>query len=192
MNSSNQEENRAVSSPKDVFMQLLVIIALYISAVSFGLLLFNYIDLWFPDPLVDFYARTSGSIRWALASLTIVFPVYLWLAWTLAREMGRDPAKRELKIRKWLVYFTLFAAAVIIIGDLVTLIYNFLNGDLSARFVLKVVSVLAIALAVFVYYIWNLKQGTAALLDSRMRWFVWVVTAVVVAATVSGFFVVGS
>src|SRR3989344_2356957 len=128
MNSSNQEENRAVSSPKDVFMQLLVMIALYISAVSFGMLLFNYIDLWFPDPLVDFYARTSGSIRWALASLTIVFPVYLWLAWTLAREMSRDPAKRELKIRKWLVYFTLFAAAVIIIGDLVYLIYKFLHG----------------------------------------------------------------
>lgn len=192
MNSNNQEENRAASSPKDVFMQLLVMITLYISAISFGALLFNYIDLWFPDPLADFYARTSGSIRWALASLVIVFPVYAWLAWTLAREMTRNPAKRELKIRKWLLYFTLFAAAVIIIGDLVTLIYNFLGGDLSARFVLKVAAVLIIALAVFVYYLWNLKHGTAALLDTRMRWFVWVVTAIVVTATVGGFFVVGS
>lgn len=189
---SDSELGSSKSSPKDVFMHLLAIITLYVSAVSFGVLLFQYINLRFPDPLTDFYSQSSSAIRWALASLVIVFPVYVWLAWSLAKEMTREPLKQELKTRKWLLYFTLFAAAVIIIGDLVTLIYNFLGGDLSARFVLKVIAVFFIALAVFVYYLWSLKKGTAALRDERMRWFVFGITALVVAAIVYGFFVAGS
>lgn len=189
---SNNGLNLPKSSPKDVFMHLLAMVTLYASAVSFGVLLFQYIELSFPDPLTDFYSRSSSAIRWALASLVIIFPAYFWLAWTLAREMTREPLKQEVKTRKWLLYFTLFAAAVVIIGDLVTLIFNFLNGDLSARFVLKVLAVLFIALAVFVYYLWNLRKGAAALSDPRMRWFVFSVTALVVAAVVYGFFAAGS
>src|SRR5438132_4874360 len=43
---------------------------------------------------------------------------------------------------KWLIYLTLFVAALIIIGDLVSLIYNFLGGDVTIKFVLKALSVL--------------------------------------------------
>ena len=126
----NSNEPLAKTGPREVFFHLLAIVTLYLSAISFGALLFQYIDRFFPDPLVDYYPRLSGAIRWAIASLVIVFPVYLWLSWTLRREEIRDPARRELKVRKWLLYFTLFVAAVVINGDLVALIYNFLGGDL--------------------------------------------------------------
>lgn len=185
-------EARAQGGPRDVFIHLLAMITLYISAVSFGSLLFQYINRWFPDPLVDQYAYASGSIRWALASLVIVFPVYVWVSRLLAREMLEHTEKRELRIRRWLLYFTLFAAAVVIIGDLVALVYNFLGGDLSTRFVLKILAVLSIAAAVFVYYLWNLRHEAMASKDERMRFFVWAAVAIVVAATIGGFFLVGS
>lgn len=189
MNSNN---GLSKSGPKDVFTHLLAIVTLYISAVSFGALIFQYIDRFFPDPLVDLYAYPSGAIRWAIASLVVVFPVYVWLSWTLRRDEVRNPEKRELKIRKWLLYFTLFAASAVIIGDLIMLIYNFLGGDLSARFVLKILAVLFVALVVFGYYLWNLKSEQMAVSDPRMRWFVFFVAAVVAAATIGGFFMVGS
>lgn len=183
------------TTPKDFFLHLLSIISLYIAAVSFGILLFQYIDRFFPDPLVDAYYVLQGSasaMRWALASLVIVFPVYVWVSWYLARDMEQSPEKRELRIRKWLLYFTLFVAAVVIIGDLVALIYNFLGGDLSVRFILKVFAILFIAGIVFGYYLWNLRTERRATKDPRMRVFVFGVVAVVLVSIIAGFFFVGS
>ena len=181
------------TSPKDFFLHLLAIVTLYISAVSFGALIFQFINKFFPDPLVDFYgASFAGPIRWAIASLVIVFPAYVWISWFLAKDTELHPEKRELKIRKWLFYFTLFAAAIVIIGDLVALIYNFLGGDLSVRFVLKILTILFIAASVFGYYLWNLRVEQMASRAPRMKWFVFGVIAAVSVATIYGFFVVGS
>lgn len=183
------------TTPKDFFLHFLSIVSLYIAAVSFGVLLFQYIDRFFPDPLTDVYyaAQSSASaMRWALASLVIVFPVYIWISWYLARDIERHTEKRELRIRKWLLYFTLFVAAVVIIGDLVALIYNFLGGDLSARFILKVCAILFIAGIVFGYYLWNLRTERRAVQDPRMRIFVFAITAFVVVSIIAGFFFVGS
>lgn len=181
------------NSPRDFFLHLLAIAALYLSAVSFGTLIFQFINKFFPDPLAELYQGSfAGPLRWAVASLVIVFPTYVWVAWFLARDVVRHPEKRELKIRKWLFYFTLFAAAVVIIGDLVALIYNFLDGALSARFILKILTVFFIAASVFGYYLWNLRMERMASRDPRMKWFVFGVVAVVSIATLYGFFVVGS
>ena len=68
------------------------------------------------------------------------------------------PEKRNLRIRKWLIYFTLFAAALIIIGDLVALIFSLLGGELTVRFLLKVVTIFFVAGSVFYYYLWDLRR----------------------------------
>lgn len=150
------------TSPRDVFLHLLAIITLYVSAVSFGVLWFQYVNVLIPDVLQgDNYYAYSGvyqAMRWSIASLIIVFPAYLWTSWFLNKAYIADPAKRNIRIRKWLVYFTLFAAALIMLGDLVRIVYNLLNGELTARFVLKVIVVFFIAGSVFIYYFWDLKK----------------------------------
>ncbi len=150
------------TSPKDVFLHLLSIIALYTSGVAFLLLIFQYINVLFPDTTVDgnYYAFQSAmtAIRWSISSLIIVFPVYMTSVWFLNKSYVKTPAKRKLWVRKWLVYFTLFAASLIIIGDLVTLINNLLNGELTLRFLLKVLSVFFVAGSTFYYYLWELRN----------------------------------
>ena len=51
----------------------------------------------------------------------------------------------------------LFIGAMTLIGDVITLIYNFLGGELTTRFVLKVVTVAVIAGAVIAYYFADLR-----------------------------------
>ena len=53
---------------------------------------------------------------------------------------------------------TLFVAAAVIIGDLTALVYNFLGGEMSLRFAIKVITVAAIAGGIFGYYLWDLRQ----------------------------------
>jgi hypothetical protein len=147
--------------PRDVFLHLLAIFTLYFSAGSFWSLIFNYINISIPDPLEqNSYALTSAysSIRWSIASLIIVFPTYILVTKYLNKIYSSDPEKLSLRIRKWLIYLTLFVAAVIIIGDLVTLVYNLLGGDLTVRFILKVLTVLFIAGSIFSYYLWDLRK----------------------------------
>lgn len=183
--------NSAKTGPKDVFGQLLAIIGLYVSVISFGILIFGLIDINFPDVLsYDFY--NQQAIRWPLATLVVVFPLFVWWNSYIQRDIERNPEKKELKSRKWFLYFTLFAAAIVIIGDLVSLVFRFLNGDLTIQFILKVLTVFVIAAAVFVYYLWNIRKEKPALKDPKMKWFVYVVIALGAFFIVYGFFTAGS
>src|SRR3989344_3154358 len=155
-------DHRAKTGPKDVFLHLLAIITLYASAISFSVLLFQYINVLIPDPLgVGGYYYAQGAnqtIRWSLAMLMVIFPVFLGANWFLNKDYRAHPEKRNARIRKWLLYFTLFVAALIIIGDVVALIYNLLGGELTARFLLKMLTILFVAGSVFGYYLADIRK----------------------------------
>ncbi|MDP3934630.1 MAG: DUF5671 domain-containing protein [Candidatus Giovannonibacteria bacterium] len=185
------------AGPKDVFLQLLNIIALYVSAGMFINLIFSYINIWLPDTLSENYytlLAARSSVRWAIASLIVVFPVYIWATWFLNKGYAAMPEKREMKIRKWLLYFTLFLAGIIIIGDLVTLIYNLLQGELTTRFLLKIFTVLIVAGGIFGYYILDIKNKAPASPSQGgpHKIFAYSVSAIMLVAIVGGFFLVGS
>jgi hypothetical protein len=181
------------ASPKHVFLHLFVIIMLYYSTVNFLILMFQYINRWIPDQLAqtDYYQLmySSSLIRFALASLIIVFPVFIFTSRYMQKVYAESPAVKEMRTRKWLIYFTLFIAALVIIGDLVRIILTFLQGEMTSRFILKAVSVLIVAAAIFFYYIRDLKQEKKL---ASTKYFVWAVIVVVTAAVVSGFFIIGS
>lgn len=183
-------EKHIKSTPKDVFMHLLLIGALYVSVISFLTLLFQYINAIFPD-LLDFsFNRIYDIIRWGTSALIVTFPVFILISWLIAKDFALHPAKRELRSRKWLVYFTLFIAAVTIIVDLITLVFNFLGGDLTMRFFLKTLVVLIVAAGVFGYYFWDIKRtDKASNIPKRLRW---ITSFVVLVTIVSGFFIIGS
>lgn len=147
-------------SAQEAFMYLLLFLTLYISAISFGTLLFQFINQWLPNVLEDGY-RTSyrlSIIRQSTAAIIIAYPIYLWITKKLRDAIKRDPEKRASKIRKWLTYITLFIAAGIIIGDLIALVFNLLSGDMTLRFLLKVLTVGGIAGLIFGYYLWDMKR----------------------------------
>lgn len=151
---------RPYLSAREAFLYLLLFTTLYLSAYYFGSLLFEFIERAFPDPAVTSYAWTSPMerIRWASASVVVAFPVFLFVSRHVGRELARQPVKRLSAVRRWLTYLTLFVTASFLIGDLITLVYNALGGELTVRFALKVLVVGAIAGTVFGYYLWDLRQ----------------------------------
>jgi len=182
------------STPRDVFSHLLAVVTLYISIGAFIALIFQYVDIWYPDQVYGTYysfRAASAVIQNAMAALIVVWPVYLGMLWLLSKDVAGDPEKRELRIRKWLFNLTLFIAALAIIIDLITLINSFLSGELTARFALKVLTVLVVAGVVFGYYLWDLKRDADA--KTKIPKFVaWIISIVVVVCIVGGFIFVGS
>jgi hypothetical protein len=77
----------------------------------------------------------------------------------IVREFETHPEKLESAVRKWLTYIALLIAAGVVVGDLITFLTLFLRGELTARFVAKVVTVLLIAGGVFWYYLGSLRRA---------------------------------
>lgn len=147
-------------SAREAFLYLVLFLTLYITAVSFGTLLFSFVERAIPDVLQGIYYGTGNlsTIRNSTAALIITFPIFVVLTRILEKGLERDPQKRGSKVRKWLTYLTLFIAAVSIIVDLIILVGSLLSGELTARFLLKVAIVLLIAGTAFGYYLWDLRR----------------------------------
>lgn len=161
---------RARLSARDAFLYLVMFAMLYISAFHLGNLIFQVINLNFPDPLLQEHGygmnlddMARDAIRFATASLIVAFPVFLLTAYRISRDVQQDPTRRNSGVRKWLTYLTLFVAACILVGDLITLLYSLLAGELTVRIALKVVTVGLIAGAILIYYLREMRMDDEAL-----------------------------
>ncbi|MBI5755027.1 hypothetical protein HZA41_02305 [Candidatus Peregrinibacteria bacterium] len=179
------------TSPRDVFLYLLAIITLYISIWRFIALIFEYIHAFFPDEVSWHFTQSSEEIRASMAALIVGFPVYLGITWFLRKDIISHPEKREFWARKWLLHLTLFFAAITIIVDLIILVNNFLNGELTVRFLLKVLTVLIVSATVFGYYFWDLKRDTLPT-SKPSKMLAGIISAVVFGSIIAGFFIIGS
>lgn len=182
---------RHKSTPHDIFLNLLNLLAFYASAISFIALWMQYINALYPDRLNFYYEGILQSILWSSSVLIVSFPVRLLTTWLLAREFAAHPEKREVKIRKWLVYLTLFLSSIAVIGDLIALVYNFLNGELTLPFFLKILVVLIVAGAVFLYFLYDLRtsRGIPA---RQLKLIMTGASIAVIGSIIGGFLIVGS
>ena len=169
---------------REAFLYLVSFIALYVSAISFGILAFGLIDYSFPDALDyrDGFSPESGAT--AIASVVVAFPLYLFLTRWLGRLVAADPERRQSLVRRWLTYLTLVVGAGIILGDLIALLANVLTGDPTLRFALKAISILAITGCIFGYYLWDMRQTEGAAAAPGINWPIRALLAVAVLVVV--------
>ncbi|MDD2753222.1 MAG: DUF5671 domain-containing protein [Candidatus Portnoybacteria bacterium] len=186
----NTNVSAKTTGPKDIFLELWVMGSLYLSASFVIALLFQYINYFFVDP-ANPYSFSIETVRWMVAILVAVLPTHAFALRLREKDYLANPEKREHKFRKLLVYLTLFAAVIACVVDLATLVYYFLNGELSIRFLLKVLSVAIVAGGIFWYYLADLKRDAFQLpqIAKIARW-----TAIIVATIIiiGAFFISGS
>jgi hypothetical protein len=184
-----ETQTKSKTSAKDFIVNLGAIVALGIVVENLISLLFTIINKAYPLTTgYNYYG--SNSISWPVASLIIFFPVYILLMWFLERVYSSLPEQRHMGIRKWLTYITLFFAGLAIAGDLVTVLYYFIDGqDITTGFIMKAISVLVVALGIFFYYI----SDSMGKLNAKSRK-VWTSVALVIilGSVVWGFSVLGS
>ncbi len=144
----------------DVFTYLAIFITLVVSVTNTIQILFAAIERKFTDVIeMGQYVDVYGSdMRMAIASLIVVFPIYLVLSMYVSRDIKKYLYKRDLLIRRIFIYTTLFVTAATLIGSLIATIYTFLGGELTVRFGLKTLTIFGIALAVGGYYVYALRR----------------------------------
>lgn len=187
-----------VGGAREAFLHLVAFAALYTAVIAGVNLVFSLINLTWPDVAVTQYATgrvefERSAIRWAIAALVVSCPVLIWLSSLLLREMRAAPDRVRSPIRRWLTYLTLFVAAVAIGVDLMTLIWSLLGGEMSLRFLLKVVTVLVVAGSVFFYYFVSLRMSPEELGRTPIhKGYGWAAALVSVALVAGGISMTGS
>ncbi len=183
------DNNKPKVSPKDFFLHLGVMVALYAVIIALLRLLFKVINVAYPQ-VTDYGFFPSSSISLQVAILIIVFPILVFLSILVGRTYQQDTTKKQLWVRRWLWMLTLFAAGIALVGDLVTLLYYFLDGrELTTAFVFKVLSVLIVSAGVFGYVLQDLRDRLHS--QGRKIWVV-ITALALLAAIILGFSVIGS
>jgi hypothetical protein len=186
---------RAYLSAREAFAYLLLFGTLYVTAFNVGALVFEGINRAFPDPAAPPNAPyVREQLRWAVSAVLVAFPVFFFLSLAVERAVRLNPVKRRSHVRRTLMYSTVLLAAAVLIGDVMTLVYNALGGELTARFALKVLTVAAIAGGILIYLLLDVRLADTSrpLRPSRPRRAPAIASLVTVGAVViMGLFLIG-
>ncbi|HEY9580503.1 MAG TPA: DUF5671 domain-containing protein [Rhizorhapis sp.] len=150
-------------SARDSFLYLLLFTALYMSAISLGTLLYQFINIGFPDPVQRQYEsmQVEENLRWGAAMLIIFLPVYIIMDRKVSRLRSANPDHGRSGVRRWLTYLTLYATAIIFLSDLGFLLYIFLKGELTSRVFLKALAIAGISALIFWRYLAEMRGDEA-------------------------------
>ncbi|OHA99875.1 MAG: hypothetical protein A3H52_02645 [Candidatus Zambryskibacteria bacterium RIFCSPLOWO2_02_FULL_39_26] len=173
---------------KDFFLDVAATVALYTLVISLLNLLFTVINRAYPKIGNSYQYFGSQSISWPVAILVILFPIFIYLMWYIGRNMNEE--RKNSGIHKFLTYLTVFIAGAVVAGDLVTVLYYFIDGqELTAGFLLKVLAIIVVVGSVFMYYISDIKGKLTGTSRNFWRSFAFIVA---IGSIVWGFSVLGS
>lgn len=176
------------TTPKDFFVQAAVTLTLYVSIISLISLYFDIINHYFVDALS--YDAGTYSIRLCISMLVVLLPLTYILELIIRKDIVKDPSKNDIWIRKWRIYLTLFLSVATIATDLIVLINTYLGGEISTRFIFKIIVVLIISGIVFALFL--LEKGGQENTFWTRRWLRILIGIIALAAIVTGFIAVGT
>ncbi len=146
------------NTARNFAVQLGSLITLYVSLVATIFIIFGVINVLFPDAASGYweYDSTQQSIRIGIAMLVVFFPAFLVLT-RMTNQIRRKEDGSYLTLTKWIVYLSLLVGGGVLLGDFVTVILTYLNGEVTARFILKATALAAIVGATLYYYIMDAR-----------------------------------
>ncbi|MDB5224380.1 MAG: hypothetical protein JWO43_2 [Candidatus Adlerbacteria bacterium] len=180
------------TTPKDFFLWAGAMVTLYWSIVAFINLMFDYITHAFPSNVGYYYDAYQGGSSWEMASIIVMFPIFVILMRIIHRDIEKDSARGEIWVRRWALFLTLFIAGITMALDLVVLLTTFLQGEeITTAFLLKVVVVFLVAATVFMHFMAD-YWGFWEKYPTRARMVGYAAGALALLSVVAGFFILGT
>ena len=193
------DQPTAVAAPRSnaakfVFFYLIHLVSLGFMTVSFGIILFQIINKNIADVITAYSGSyDENALKFAISALLVSTPIFYVISSFIQKSLFKGELKKDSGIRRWLTYLILFVSFCIFIGWLIAFVNNFLNGELTMKFILKTLSVLVIAAAVFGFYLYDIRRAAVEnVKDKVLKIFFIAALSVTVIVFVASFFVAES
>jgi len=175
---------------KFAFFYLLSLISLISLAMATGSIIFQIINKYVVDVLNELRGTySSSSLRFSISSIIISAPIFYYVSHLINKSLHSGELEKDSQIRKWLSYLILLISFIVMSGWFVGIIFNFLDGELTLKFILKAITAVAIAGTVFSYYFYDLKRKEVLGKKDRVVLIYSSVTALVVLVTLVSAFI---
>ncbi len=184
------------STAGEIVVNIFSFVVLGFIATSLGILFYNVIDYFFTDEIVGAYRKkvSSSSIHYAIAVLIVGFPMYYFSMKFWFRRFKRDEGKVESLLTKWITYIILLIGVITVVGDLVAVLFYFLQGEITVKFFLKALVILIISGGIFGFYFFERKRIQYKKNVSKQVFYSFAMVTIffIVIAIIAGFSVAGS
>lgn len=174
----------------DFFLLLGILVALITSFVSAVSLVFKGLDRIMPDTTTGYFSITN-SVQNPLAFFIVGIIVLYVLEFINKKRINKNKNYLLIPLRKWMLLSVLFILGLVILGDLITLIKYFLSGEVTTRFIAKVLALFGFSSMVFIYYFHVLTWDNIWSRHSR-RAFSYLGIVVSILIIIFGFYLIGS
>lgn len=157
----------------DSFMHTLMFISMYVSLVSFIIMVFMSVDFIFGQKLGggSYYSSRNyafGSflddLRAPLSWFIVSFPIFLYLFKKIAERTKENPEIRNLTSRKQLIYATLTITFVTVLICAIILVDGLLKGDFALNNIIKMVYLMLFCGLIFTYYLKQVKEDRSVII----------------------------
>ncbi len=115
-------------------------------------LAFWLVEIWLPEGDDWSGYGAARAMRWSIAVLVVILPLFLWLQARTDRAARANPGQLRSPIRKKFGAVTVFLAALVLLADAIAVVFAFLNGDITAQFIAKAAIVALVAGLVIAWF----------------------------------------
>jgi len=190
----SQKENNNMNNKhnaKYVFYYLLSLVALIFMALASGMVIFGIINTLIPDTLNVYGGnQVDSQLKFAISALLIATPIFYYVSSLIHKGFRRGELEKNSAIRRWLTYFILLVTSLIILGVFISVINNFLAGELTGRFIFKALTMIFIAGLTFSFYFYDIKREDPERSDKVIKiFFVSTLLLVIIIFTAAWFFI---
>lgn len=185
------EQTKPKVTASDFFLQIGFIAAFYTFIITFITFLFSLVNTFFPDRQYNYYDPYGSQMRFSVSMLIVATPLFLYLLKRIYARIQAEPLRNELWVRRWGLYLTLFLAVLALAIDLVYLINTFLGGEITTRFTLKALIIIAATVKIWLFTRAELNNAIATRPKLR-RYLGYATITTTIVAIVAGFFFIGS
>lgn len=155
----SEVDNRKTN--KDSLYYIGLVLTLCVSVNSFLFIIFSIIDKVMPDAINNFYyynVGMSSEVAMMIATLVVAFPLYVLFSYLIDKDIKQDPSKKDLTLRKSVIYLALIVTSLTVISIIIATIYSYLMGSLLNIFLLKSLATFLVSALLFAYYYYSLNR----------------------------------
>lgn len=146
----------------DTFQYILMFITMCVYAFSLNMLQHTLINFAFDGSSNSMSIYNSYSyggyysnafVTGTIAAIFVSLPIFLFLFLKLKYQTIKNPELKALHSRKVLIYGTLVVTFIVVLGNVISIIYQMLSGELGIRNIFHFLSPVVISGLIFSYFI---------------------------------------
>ncbi len=178
---------------KYTFLYLLSLVTLIMTTLAVGNVLFEVINKFIADPLlVNGVYYDPTVMKMAIATLIIAGPIYFVTTSVILKSLAIGMLNKEAIPRRWLSYLIILISSFVMLGFLISVLFSFLDGELTMRFALKSLVALLLSGGIFGFYFYDVRRDQVEQKDKVILVFGLIGMTTVLASLITSFFFVES